>query len=51
VVKKMAGMYPSGPYVFVGDSFFSSVDLVQSMEKQGRYYVGTIRYNRKYSIF
>ena len=44
-------MYPSGPYVFVGDSFFSSVDLVQSMEKQGRYYVGTIRYNRKYSIF
>jgi len=41
--------YPDGEgkFIFVGDNFFSSVDLVKYLEEKGHYYVGTVWSNRR----
>ena len=51
VVRNFAEQYPPGPYIFIADNFFSSVQLVEELTSKGRYFVGTIRSNRKYVNF
>ena len=50
VVKKIASYYPTQPFIFVADNFFSSVDLAFHFEARKQYFIGTIRANRKYKF-
>jgi len=48
IVKDLSSQYPDGErFVFVGDNYFSSVDLIRHLKQKGQYYIGTIRKNRK----
>lgn len=48
IVLEFSRQYPEGEnFVFVGDNYFSSVELVKNLEEKGQYYIGTIRKNRK----